>query len=142
LKLHYWGDVEEKKERQVMEDLKIKLSILWLSAAVGGSTQMLLEFYEPGMIDQIRSGEKSGVTIGPALLSSWVILFSVPLIMAFLSITLKDKANRWANIIVGMVYVVFSIFTLGQNLGNQSALALDSAIGVVFTALIVWYAYK
>jgi len=103
---------------------------------------MLLEFYEPGMIDQIRSGEKNGITIGPALLSSWVVLFSVPLVMAFLSITLKDKANRWANIIVGMVYVVFSIFTLGQNLGNQSALALDSAIGVVFTALIVWYAYK
>ena len=125
-----------------MEDLKIKLSILWLIAAVGGLTQILLEFYEPGMIDQIRSGAKNGVTIGPALLLSFVVLFSAPLVMSFLSITLKDKANRWANIIIGMVYVVFTIFVLGQNLENQSALALSSAMGIAFTALIVWYAYK
>ncbi len=122
--------------------MKTRLSVLWLINAVSGLASTLLEFYEPGVIDQIRSGVKRGEPIGPAYLLLLSIVFLVPLIMAFLSQTLKDKANRWTNIITGTVYVVLVIVVLLQYLEYQSVLAINSVFGIVFSALIVWYAYK
>jgi hypothetical protein len=122
--------------------LKTRLSVLWLINAVGGLASTLLELYEPGVIDQIRSGVKRGEPIGPAYLLLLSIVFLVPLVMAFLSQTLKDKANRWTNIITGAVYVVLVIVVLLQYLEYQSVLAINSVFGIVFSALIVWYAYK
>jgi len=128
-----------------MEDLmlhKVRLSVLWLVSEVGALATMILEFYEPGVIDQIRSGEKGGMKIGPELLLLLAIIFLVPLVMAFLSLTLKDKTNRWANIILGIVYTVVAIIVLVGQLANLSTLAILPASGAVFTLLIVWYAYK
>jgi predicted neutral ceramidase superfamily lipid hydrolase len=128
-----------------MEDLmllKVRLSVLWLITEVGALATIIMEFYLPGMIDQIRTGEKGGMPIGPEFLLLLATLSLVPLVMAFLSLTLKDKANRWANIILGIVYTVFAIAVLAGQLANQSALAILPASGAVFSALIVWYAYK
>jgi len=122
--------------------LKTRLSVLWLINAVGGLASILLEFFEPGVIDQIRSGEKRGETIGPGYLIVLQIAFLVPLVMALLSQTLKNKANRLTNIIVGAVYVVLVIVVLLQYLEYQSVLAISSIFGIVISTLIVWYAYK
>jgi len=128
-----------------MEELMllwVRLSVLWLITEVGALGTIILEFYLPGVIDQIRMGEKGGMKIGPEILLLLAILSLVPLVMAFLSLTLKDKANRWANIILGIVYTVFAILVLVGQLANLSALAILPASGAVFAALIVWYAYK
>ncbi|MFQ5758281.1 MAG: DUF6326 family protein [Candidatus Bathyarchaeia archaeon] len=37
----------------------------------------------------------------PELLLRYAILLLIPLVMAVLSLTLKDSTNRWANIILG-----------------------------------------
>ena len=42
------------------------------------------------------------VTQGSLLSAS--ILMMIPAVMVFLSLTLKPKVNRWANIILGTVY--------------------------------------
>ena len=54
----------------------------------------------------------------------------------------KDKTNRWANIILGIVYAVVALIVLVEPLAKLSALTILPASGAVFTALIVWYAYK
>jgi hypothetical protein len=128
----------------VMEDLALKtrLSLLWLINGVNVLVFIVLAFIEPGAIDQIRSGEMGGLTIGPELLLFFAILLLVPLVMALLSQTLKDKANRWANIIIGAVYAVLAIYDLIYRLADQSVLAINPASGIVFSALIIWYAYK
>jgi len=128
-----------------MENLmfhRVRLSVLWLVWEVGALAGMILEFYEPGLIDQIRSGEKGGVKIGPELLLLFTIMFLVPLVMAFLSLTLKDKANRWANIISGIAYTVVAVMAIVGHWQNLSALTILPASEAVFTALIVRYAYK
>ena len=127
-----------------MEDLALKtrLSVLWIINEVSGLALILFAFMEPGAIDHIRSGEMEGLTIGPGLLLFFAILFLVPLVMAFLSQTLEDKANRWANIIIGAVYAATTMVMLILELADQSVLAINPASGFVFSALTVWYAYK
>lgn len=63
--------------------------------------------------------------------------------MAFLSLTLKGSAIRWANIIVGLVYTGLQLFALVENLVQPSAWALLLEVAkVVAPALIVRYAWN
>lgn len=82
-----------------LEDWKIKISVLWLFSAVAFLAHQILALMEPGVIAGIMDGEVEGMKIGTELILLFAILFLVPLIMAFLSLTLKDSINRWANII-------------------------------------------
>ncbi len=78
--------------------------MLWLFSAVAFLAHQILVLLEPGVMAQIMAGEVEGTKIGPELILLFAILFLVPLIMAFLSLTLKDPINRLANIIVGAVF--------------------------------------
>jgi hypothetical protein len=101
---------------------------------------------EPGVIDQIMKGQVEGMTIGPELLLGFSIILLVPSVMAFLSLTLKDSTNRWANIIVGIVWIGLSLNDLYTYLTKLSAYSAYSILmwlsGRVATVLIVWYAWK
>ena len=82
-----------------MEDWKIKITVLWLFAAVAFLAHQILVLMEPGIIAQLMAGEAEGQKIGPELILSFAILMLVPMVMAFLSLTMKDSMNRWVNII-------------------------------------------
>ncbi len=74
-----------------------------------------------------------------ALLNA-MILMMIPSVMVFLSLTLKAKANRWTNIIVGILYIVVVI---GNVIGESWAFYIfGSIVELVLTALIVWYAWQ
>jgi len=105
---------------------------------------MTLGILEPGVLKQfLDTGEIGGMKIGPEMLLVFAILLLVPLIMAFLSLTLKDSANRWANIILGIVFTVIQLVALIGTLAQPSAHAILMEISkVVAPALIVWYAWK
>jgi len=123
--------------------LKVKISVLWIFTVVAFLADMTVSLMEPGMIQQVMSGVIEGMQMGPEILLLLAILFLIPLIMAFLSLTLKDSANRWTNIILGVVYAGFWLIGFIEGLAQPSAhvILLEGAI-VVAAALIVWYAWK
>jgi len=129
-----------------LEDWKIKISVLWLFYTVAFLTVMSLGSLESGVLEHFMlTGEIGGMKVTPELLLIFAILILVPLIMAFLSLTLKNAANRWANIIVGIVYTVFQLFALAETVALPSPYAyaiLLELSKVVIPALIVWYAWK
>jgi len=126
-----------------MEDWKIKIAALWLFNAVGFTAVVLLGLVMPGGIEQIIAGEIEGMVINDALLLSIAVFWLVPLTMAFLSLTLKDSANRWANIILGIVWVAFGIIDLGDTLSRGwLTIALVAGSKTVAAVLIIWYAWK
>jgi len=129
---------------KILEDWKIKISVLWLFYAVAFLVVMTLGSLEPDVLKNfLNTGEIGGMKIGPELLLVFAILLLVPLIMAFLSLTLKDSTNRWTNIIVGMVFTIFQLDALIETLAQPSAWAtLMELSKVVAPALIVWYAWK
>ena len=102
----------------------------------------ILVLMEPGIIAQLMAGEAEGQKIGPELILFFTILMLVPLVMAFLSLTLKDSMNRRVNIIVGAVSAV--LWFIGVVDAAQTAYwggALMTLSAVVASALIVWYAW-
>ena len=125
-------------------DLKIKLAVLWLFFAVSTSAGMVLIFMMPGYIEEMMAGELEGVPISEGYLLVLALNWLIPLTMAFLSLTLKDSTNRWANIIVGIALVALHILSSSFKLliRGQLALGLIEVSRTVVAALIVWYAWK
>ena len=122
-----------------MEDWKTKLSVLWLMSAVSMVVTLLLALFESGDLTHIVPSFAVD-TWSLLLFTVWIL---VPLVMAFLSLSLNDKANRWLNIVVGAFYSVGAIVVLVTSLmDNPSVLAILTAFGSLFSALIVWYAWK
>jgi len=71
----------------------------------------------------------------------WLIILT----MAFLSLTLKDSINRWANIILGIVLAAFSLppsDLSGQLIQRKITIFLVNASLIVVAAPIVWHAWK
>ena len=126
-----------------MEDWKIKISVLWLFASIAFLAHQILLLMEPGIIENLMAGEEEGQKIVPELILFFAILMLVPMLMAFLSLTLKYSINRRVNIIVGTIFAV--IWLVGVVDAVQSAYwggALMTFSAVVASVLIVWYAWK
>ena len=129
-----------------MEDWKIKIAGLWFFYTMAMLAVFTLMFFGPGIIDEIRAGAFVGEPVTGEFLLMNAIFLLIPLVMAVLSLTLKDSINRWANIIVGIVLTILSIvslimaFTLDLSI-YAFGLLLDISM-VVAPILIVWYAWK
>jgi len=126
-----------------LEDWKIKISVLWLFASIAFLAHQILLLMEPGIIENLMAGEAEGQKIVPELILFFAILMLVPMLMAFLSLTLKYSINRRVNIIVGTIFAV--IWLVGVVDAVQSAYwggALMTFSAVVASVLIVWYAWK
>jgi len=124
-----------------LEDWKIKISVLWLFSAVAFLAHQILALLEPGVIAGIMAGEVEDMKIGPKLILVFAVLFLVPLIMAFLSLTLKDSINRWANIIMGSVlaFLFIVVIVTAAKLSGEILMTLSTVVALV---LIVWYAWN
>jgi hypothetical protein len=126
-----------------LEDWKIKISVLWLFSGVAFLGYVVMKLMEPGVMAGAMAGKVEGMKIGPGLILLFSIYWLVPLIMAFLTLTLKDSVNRWANMILGAVFAASWCVDLVEAviaLDAWATLALLST--VVALILIVWYAWK
>ena len=124
-----------------MEDWKIKVSMLWLFPLLGFLASMVFMLTEPGMLEE---GTLQGIQMtADVLLVGAIIDVLVPLVMVFLSLTLKDSMNRRLNMLVGGIYAVFESITLVEKLATQRAYVLLMLIAaIVALVLIVWIAWK
>ena len=83
-----------------------------------------------------------------------VIVAFIPFIMAWLTLTLKDSANRWTNLVLGILFAIMFITIVILALaggGGEAATPLTtifagSAMMILFpigaSLLIIWYAWK
>jgi len=125
-----------------MENVKIKLAVLYLALEVIWLAHIGWSLFEPGMIGQVTSGTTE---LTPETFTVFAVVLLVGLAMAFLSLTLKDSTNRWANIIVGIVFIVLDLMIMISRLQEEKVFAYSTlleASGVVVPAMIVWYAWK
>ena len=125
--------------------LKTRLAVLWLFVAVTMSANTLLYLLVPGVLDEIRAGTVVGMQAGSALLLTMAVMYYwVPLVMAVLSLTLKDRVNRWASIILGVFYAVFILFELFMNVTTVAypyVILMDTS-AIIVAVLIAYYAWK
>lgn len=136
--------MEKAKKTIELEDVKIsvkaKLSALWATVMFCYVYGDIFSLHQPGVIADIIAGKMGPFTVTPGLLLGFSLFMAVPAVMVFLSLMLKPKVSRGANIVLGIFYLIansLSAFT--------STWAYFIAWGVIegaLNALIVWYAWK
>jgi hypothetical protein len=87
-----------------------------------------------------KPGEIGGMQVTQGLYLGMAILMVIPVVMVFLSLTLKYPVNRWANIIVPIFFFVFNLIGLPTYPSAYDQFLI--IVGLVFNALTVWYAWK
>ena len=122
-----------------MEDVKLRLSVLWVARMLAGLQGDVLRFMEPGMLEDIIAGTLV-VPMTNEMLAVMAIMMMIPIFMVFLSIELKFKLNRWANIIVALFFII--IDGTGFIVARPIYENIFGIGYVLFCALIVWYAWK
>lgn len=99
----------------------------------------VIRYLEPGMLEDIIN-ETLDIPMTEETLAMLAVMMMIPIFMVFLSLELPYKANRWANIIIAIFFIVI------DGIGFIIARPLyENILGigyVVFCALIVWYAWK
>jgi hypothetical protein len=131
-----------KKTARIMVDVRIILSALWAARMLSGLQGDVVRFMGLGVLEEMIARTGSWEPVTNELLLVMSIIFVVPIFMSFMSLTLKDKANRWANRSIGIFFVAFDLIFLILFWEPPAYEIFWSIVYLVFTALIVWYAWK
>ncbi|MHA2070869.1 MAG: DUF6326 family protein [Candidatus Thorarchaeota archaeon] len=122
-----------------MEDVKIKLSALWVAAMFCYLYADVLAYMAPGHLAEILTGEIAGIPIDDLFLVAGAMFMVPPIVMIFLSVFLKTKTNRWLNIIVGIVYTLVGVGMVFM--ASNAGYVVYGIVESVVTALIVLVAW-
>jgi threonine/homoserine/homoserine lactone efflux protein len=93
------------------------------------------------ILKQYMTGNVNGMQINQGFLLGASILMEIPIAMVLLSRILKNRANRWANIIAGAIMTIVQFLALVATPPTPYGIFF-SIIEIASTALIVWFAWN
>jgi hypothetical protein len=130
--------------QNTLEDIKVnvklKLAMLWTSFMFLYIYVDLFHLYMPGKIADIMKGRVFVFDITQGFLMAVLVSMTIPTLMIFFSVALPAKVNRWANIIVAVVYIPYMLFNLAGEAWIHMVFA--AVVEVVLLGLIIRYAWK
>ena len=120
----------EFKPEKNESDRRVKLQTLWIFATLNYVYADVVTLFDKTI----------GTSLSQTALLGAAILVETSIAMVLLTRILKQKANRWANIIVGAIN---TIAVLASLLVATPALyyAFFAAIEIPTTIVIMWYAW-
>jgi Family of unknown function (DUF6326) len=125
-----------RKERKVI------LSTLWIFAMFNYAYADILTLWfnpvlQKGATKQLLSGYVGSIQITQGFVLVGAVLMETAIAMVLLSRVLPYRANRWANIIVGVLQTASVAWSLSPNLYYIFFATVEMAC----TLFIVWYAW-
>lgn len=120
-----------------MEDVKIILSALWVATMFLYQQGDVMRLYSG---DFVPGGEIGGKPVTQVFWLVGAITMTIPVVMAFLSLTLPHNANRWANIIVAIFFFGYNLIGFANYHSAYDKFLIIVSFG--FNVLTVWYAWK
>jgi hypothetical protein len=120
----------------MIEETRTKLSTLWVSLMLTYLLGDVLRIFS----GDFSAGEVIGMEMSQGLMLGMAILMVIPVVMVFLTLTLKHAVSRWANIILPIFFFGFNAIGLPTypSLYDQFLIV----VGLVFNLLAVWIAWK
>ncbi len=118
--------------------MQTRLSTLWVFIMFNMVFADILSFMYPGGLKEVLTGYAGGVQITPAFLLGAAVVTEIPIAMIVLSRILKQRANRWANIVAGVITIVYVV---GGGPLNQIHYIFFAAVEVAAALLIIRYAW-
>jgi hypothetical protein len=128
------------EKQDVTIPVTMRLSALWVALMFLYIYADILSLYKPGQMEEMMAGRMGPFAVTQGSLLSASILMMIPAVMVFLSLTLKPELNRWANIILGVLYTLVNI---GNLIGETwTYYIFFGVVELALTFLIVGYAWK
>ena len=134
------------KKTTGMEDMKVRLSTLWIFAMFNYLYADVYGLYfnpvlQKELTKELMAGYVGSIQITQGFVLVTAILMETAIGMVLLSRVLKYGANRWANIAAGVFHTAFVSWSLFG--GTQPLFYMFfAAIEIPCTLFIVWYAWK
>ena len=120
----------------VINITKLKLSALWVTLMLTYLLGDVMRIFSGDFV----AGEMVDVQGSQALYLGMAILFVIPILMVFFSLTLKYKANRSVNFIFPSLFFIINLIGLpGYESYYDQFLIL---VGLVINLLSIGYAWK
>ena len=134
----------QKAPQKTLEDvkvsLKLKLASLWASLMFLYIYVDYFALYMPSKLENILKGRVFVFEITQGFLLATLASMAIPALMIFLSVALPAKVNRWANIIVAVVYIPYTLFNLAGEAWMH--MVCGAVVEVILLCLIIRYAWK
>jgi hypothetical protein len=119
--------------------VRLKISALWITMLFLFAYGDIFGFLAPGRIEEIISGEISGIEITEGFLLAVSVYIAIASAMVFLTLVLSPNVARWTNAVLG---ILFTVSIIAAAIGEASAYYLFlSAAEIVALVLIVRYAW-
>jgi hypothetical protein len=119
-------------------NVRIKLSALWTSMLFVFAYVDLFSLYRPDFRADVEAGEIGGFTVNQSFLLGMTAYIVIPGLMVFLSLILRPRVNRIANIALSVMY---ALTIIAGAIGEWNYYIFGSAIEVMQLAAIVYYAW-
>ncbi len=129
-----------------MKDRRVILSTLWVFAMFNYLyADVFSLFFNPVLQkawwNEFQAGYAGGIRITQGFVLGVAVLMETAIAMVLLSRVLKYVANRWANIIAGVLHTASVAWSLSGDTPTL-AYAFFATIEMACTLFIVWYAWK
>lgn len=119
-------------------NIKEKLSTLWIVVMFCMAMADIVGFMTPGALEEIMGQSAAPFPITQEIMLFFSVLIAIPIVMIYLSRVLKYKVNRLANIITGLITI---LFVVGLGTADLSYL-LFATVEVVSMLIIIRSAWK
>lgn len=133
---------EEGKSKVMFDDfklhVKVKLSALWASLMFCYIYGDFFGLFVPGKVTDLQNGLAGWGKITQSSLAVVSFLMALPALMVFLCLILNPKINRWANILLGFIFVAGMVLTLQ---GAWLYYQIYTCIELSLVMLIIWYSW-
>lgn len=123
--------------------VQAKLAAAWTSFMFLHIYVDILNFFKPGVIDELRAGRVFAFDISATLLTLFLVSVSIPALMAVLSMTLSARANRTTNLVVASLLIPYTAFNAAGETWQWAAFyAISIGIEMLLLAFILRSAWK
>ena len=119
-----------------MMDVRLKLSAIWVALMLTYLLGDVMRIFS----GDFKAGEVGGRQVAQSMYLGMAVLMAIPIAMVLLSLTLDHPVDRWANIIVAVVFFLFNAVGLPTYPSAYDKFLI--VVGLVFNALTVWYAWR
>lgn len=130
----------KKKLDEQKVNVRIKLATLWTSFMFLYIYVDYFHLYMPDSLEDMIAGRVFEFDVSQGFLTAALISVSIPALMIFMSVGLPAKISRMANIVLGTIYIPYTLFNLVGEAWIH--MFLGATLEVILLVLIIRNAWK
>ena len=117
---------------------RTRVAVLWVAIAVASAAQMVLYLLIPGALEEMLAGQIEGEALTEGVGYQMAALVAVPVLMAVVALLARERVDRLASLVVGLLVGLLGTFLVGGHLvdGVVNGHVLLAAVAALLSLLI------